>query len=243
MKCGLLLLFLYFKQLMSIQLKMIVYTKSLCRITNFFNQKKKLPQLEMFNGIDAVNDYDFYKSFALTNNIIRPELINFLEGTIINNKPLYGILGCYLSHIFVLNDFINSNYEWLLVLEDDVILENFNIELINELIQEANEIDSNFIQLYTSPQFFEKQLKEKLITKNLRKMISQWGAVAYLINRKAVTHIINLIPCHNALDIVYSENIDKLNSTCFLNNNIINMGSYDCKGADNELGSIIMNNP
>lgn len=229
---------------MPVEIKMIVYSNSLCRLQNFFLQKKIIPQLQFFNAIDAVNNYQYYKDFALENNIIRPELIKFLEGIEINNKPLYGILGCYLSHVFILNDFLNNPYfNWLLVLEDDIRFKDFNIELVNQLISEADSINSNFIQLYTSPKFFDNQLKEELLTLHLRKMVGQWGAVAYLINKKGVETILKLIPCHNALDIVFSQNIENLNATCFLNNNIINMGSYDCIGTDNELGSIIMNNP
>lgn len=229
---------------MPVEIRMIVYSKLLNRLSNFFIQKQKLNEIEMFNAIDAVTNYDIYKKFALENNLIRIELIKFMEGINLNGKPLYGILGCYLSHIFVLNDFnTKNNNEWLLILEDDVVLKNFNIPLINELINEANSIKSQFIQLYTSPQFIEKQLKEELKTPHLRKMIKQWGTVAYLIHKNAVNHIISQIPHGNALDIVYSDNIEKFNSTCYLNNNIVNMGSFDCKGADNELGSIIMNNP
>jgi GR25 family glycosyltransferase involved in LPS biosynthesis len=229
---------------MSIQCKMIVYSKSIKRLSNYFHQKQKLPLIELFNAIDSVSNYDIYKKFALENNLIRKELIDYLESIKINEKPLYGILGCYLSHIFVLNDFLTiSKDNWLLVLEDDVILNDFSKELIQELINEAESINSDFIQLYTSPKFIENQLKEELKTKHLRPMIKQWGTVAYFINRKAVSFIISKIPYFNALDIVYSENINTFNSTCYLNNKIINMGSYDCKGADNELGSIIMNNP
>lgn len=229
---------------MLVEIKMIVYSKHTKRLTNFFHQKNKLKQIEIFNAIDAVANYENYKRFALENNLIKIELINYLEGIRINNKPLYGILGCYLSHIFVLNDFNTKNTsEWLLVFEDDVFLNKFNLELISDLINEAESINSQFIQLYTSPKFLPEQQKTNLITKHLRPMIKQWGAVAYLIHKNAVNYIISNIPHGNALDIVYSDNIDKFNSTCFLNNNIINMGSYDCKGADNELGSIIMNNP
>lgn len=229
---------------MSIKMVMIVYSKHAKRLINFFQQKQKLPELELFNAIDSISNYEIYKKFALDNNLIKIELINYLEGIILNSKPLYGILGCYLSHFFTLNDFLtNTNSEWLLVLEDDVVLKDFSKELLETIINEATNINSDFVQLYTSPQFLSKQLEEPLLTFHLRRMIKQWGAVAYLINKKAVRTIISKIPFSDALDIVFSNYISYFNSTCYVNSNIVNMGSYDCKAADNELGSLIMNNP
>jgi len=226
---------------MAIQFKMIVYSKSIPRLINYFNQKKIINELDIFNAIDSVSNYEIYKNFALSNNLIKPKLIEFIENTYVNNKPLYGILGCYLSHIFILNDFINNpNYNWLLVLEDDIQINYVNI---NILVQEAESINSNFIQLYTHPRFISDQLKEPLLTPHLRKMAKQWGTQSYLINKKAVEFILKLIPSSDAIDIIFNENINNLNSTCFLNNNFINIGSYDCKLQNDELGSIIMNNP
>ena len=212
---------------------MIVYTKSEKRIKNYNNIKIYFKNLNKFNAIDGLNEYAKYKEIVLKNNYLSKDYINYCD-------KLKGKLGCNLSHIFLLKQFLEKNEaEWLLVLEDDLKLNNFNEKIIDLLIFIANKNNSNFIQLFTGPKFIENQKKAKKIKSYMYEMIPQWYTLAYLINRKGIETVLSKLPWNNNVDIIFSNYIKELNSICFINNIFINDGSLDSKDKKSNFGSLI----
>jgi SAM-dependent MidA family methyltransferase len=75
--------------------------------------------------------YEKYVKFALENNYTDQAFIN-------NVKHAKGRLGCNLSHQLLLKEIlINSSTEWNLILEDDVVLKDYDVEKINHIIKKV----------------------------------------------------------------------------------------------------------
>lgn len=222
-------------------IKMIVYKKSEKRVNNFLQVKKILPQVELFEAIDTINEYEKYKEYALQNNYVNNDFINICEQTK-NDKPKLGVLGCNLSHIILLKEFIEqSQNEWLLVLEDDLKINNYNPTLLNKVIQVASKNKSNYVQLYTNPRFIYRQKMEQRIDDNIYKMISQWHTTAYLINKTGAKILLDKLPLNEAIDLFIGHTIHKLNALCYLNNMFINIGALHPNDKKSECGSLLWN--
>ena len=68
-----------------------------------------------------------------------------------------GEIGCYLSHLQILKDFVLSKQKYCLIFEDDIHLEkNFKIDL-REALQECPE-DWDLLYLYAKKNIFSKHL-------------------------------------------------------------------------------------
>ena len=160
---------------------MIVYIKSEKRLNNYKLLKKQINELKMFEAIDTLNDnYDIYKNKCIEDNLFTQEYLTYCD-------KLKGKLGCSLSHINLWKQFLNnSKKDWLLVLEDDIKLNNYNPVIIELLIGNANNLKSNHIQLFTNPKFLKEQVDEEKFNYNLYKTTPQWGCLAFLINMKGM---------------------------------------------------------
>jgi len=220
---------------------MIVYKKSEKRFNNFLNTQKIMPNLQMFEALDSINDFEKLKKIAIDNNFFTNKYLNYCN-------TFKGKLGCAMSHITVLYKFLKySNKNWLLVLEDDVQLNNYNDDIINDLINIAEKVNSNYIQLFTNKKYINIQMqqprlcfiKNKSDTYGLFKMIPQWGGLAYLINKQAIQFILSKIPFDDNNDVIISKYVNELNSLCLLNNLIINKGADDANDKSSEFGSLL----
>jgi GR25 family glycosyltransferase involved in LPS biosynthesis len=220
---------------------MIVYAKSEKRYNNALNMQKIMPNLQLFEAFDSINEYEKFKEIAINNNFFTPKYLNYCN-------MLKGKLGCAMSHITVMYKFLKySNKNWLLVLEDDIELNNYNEFIINDLIGIAEKVNSNYIQLFTNKKYINIQIqqpklcliKNKLDTYGLFKMIPQWGGLAYLINKKAIQFILSQIPFDDNNDVIISKYVNELNSLCLLNNLIINKGADDANDKSSEFGSLL----
>jgi glycosyl transferase family 25 len=86
---------------------------------------------------------------------IKYERIEGINGNDIHIEKKYTVLhtsefpmtrgqyGCYLSHMKCYEKFIKSKYEYLIILEDDVILRDNFIESITSLFQNYNKLLKN----------------------------------------------------------------------------------------------------
>jgi GR25 family glycosyltransferase involved in LPS biosynthesis len=72
--------------------------------------------------------------------IIVPTLDDSTYNSIGNNKIKIGEAGCYLSHMYCLNDAIKNNYDKIIIFEDDIILHK-EFHSIFEENMEQNEFD------------------------------------------------------------------------------------------------------
>jgi len=224
-----------------IKCNMIVYTKSKERVENFNKTKEILKELEMFDAIDGINMYEHYKKYALSNNYVTQYFIDDCEGKR-DNFPKLGIMGCLLSHLTLLKDFVeNSDKEWLFVMEDDATLDNFHPKIFDYLIDNLTKQKSNFLQMFVNPRFIEKQLNEKKYNHGLYRMIHQWGLVSYMINKEGAKLVLSKMPYKQAIDMEVISNIDELNAIAFVNNIIKYRGALGSHDKNSELGSLLWN--
>jgi GR25 family glycosyltransferase involved in LPS biosynthesis len=221
--------------------KMIVYTKSQKRMDNFNKIKEIIPTVELFEAVDAINEFDKYKQIALENNYATQEFIKNCMN-LYRGKPRYGVLGCALSHIFVLQDFNKkSNKDWLLIFEDDLELNNFHPKIIEYLITNAEKNNSNYVHLFINSHFYKQQMAQEKVAPDLYKMIKQWGTVAYLVNKKGAQTLLDRMPYKHAVDNEFSGCIKDLNALCFLNDIFKTKGALRPGHVNSEMGSLLWN--
>lgn len=218
---------------MIFKMVMITFTKSAERLDNYVEIKKTLPNIELFEAYDSINSFEDCISDSIVNEYATKKYIE-------SCKDYPGKLGCNLSHIHLLKNFLDDkDYEWLMVLEDDIYLNNFNEKIFEFLIKDANRYGSNFVNLYTHPGFQVQQEKSYKVNYKLFKMIPQWGTVAYLINKTGIEILLSKLPWEQNIDKIISNNIEELNALCYLNNIIINKGSVDNQDKNSKFGSLI----
>ena len=122
-------------------------------------------------------------------------------------------------------------------------INEFN-NVLNTLIDFANNNKNHFIQLETRNHHLPGQLEQdKTIIPNLYKMKPQCGMSAYLINTTAIKHFFSFLPWNKYIDVYTSDinNINKLNSLCYINNIFKTLGAQRQIDTKSQLGSIIYN--
>lgn len=96
--------------------------------------KKENLNVNRFEAIDAekikLEDYDKYLQ-SIPNRYHEPDM----KTHFINNPKTKGNFGCYLSHLGIMEEFLKTDKEYLMVFEDDSILcDNFQ-ELVNQRVK------------------------------------------------------------------------------------------------------------
>ncbi len=228
---------------------MIVYSKNQSRLDNFNKIKKIITNLNYFEAIDTINDWNIWSKKSIEDNLTTNLYLNEIG-------DLHGKLGCNLSHQLVLKKFIENYYNcnketvsdklnqnWALILEDDIVVNNYKIDSINDIIYQAEKNDSKFIQLYTNNQFKTYQEKQTKIDLNLYKMIAQWGTVSYLIHIDAAVKAVSDYPISTNMDYYYNKNILDFNSFCYINSIFGTLGSVHSSHLNSQFGSLIWNHP
>jgi len=184
-------------------------------------KKKNIINYKRFDAIDG------YKLIEI------PKLKLPMCSNVNINKGQYG---CYLSHKKCYENFLESNKDFLLVLEDDVcFLDNF-ISGLHKISEISEKIDIDFIYLSRSHIIFEKMFKIDKRYYNddfiYSPIICGYGFHSYILTKKGVTKFLNIIDIYektvikdgfglpiDCLD--YLENIGK--------NNNIHMNIYALK--------------
>ncbi|WP_160433366.1 glycosyltransferase family 25 protein [Glaesserella parasuis] len=102
-------------------------------------------------------------------------------------------LGCTLSHFSVYHDFLNSDKEWLLVLEDDITINSNLFFLIESII---NQNYSDYINILGGQEGLKRpRLIEFLFRKNIRILSSPfygfflYRTCSYLVSRAVVERL------------------------------------------------------
>ena len=105
------------------------------------------------------------------------------------------LLGSGLSHREVYKKAFDSKSDWVLILEEDVLITNFNREIILSIIANLDESPA-LVQLFTrASRMMERssvvRLSSSEIMYNFKKRIVGCGAQAYLINRNALKYAVD----------------------------------------------------
>ena len=163
-------------------------TQPILQIINDYNVSRKLYVNDKLNQI-YINKYiNKIYIINLHNNILRKNYviklmekynINFEliivptlsneEYEIINNKHInLGEAGCYLSHMFCLNDAIVNNYQKIIIFEDDIILHKQFHLLFENITSSVFEYEFDILMLVCNDFHFRK-LNYKFVENNLYK--------------------------------------------------------------------------
>ena len=216
---------------------MIVYVKNEKRMNNFLELSTRL-NCRLFEAIDTINEHEKYAKFALENVYTDKVFID-------KYKIDIGKLGCNLSHQLLLQK-INSesqnsdSSDWNLILEDDVSIDTNDFYLkMSNIIEKANQNNSDYIHLITHNKFMVDQLKQKKVN-DLYEMIPQYYCTAFLVNQKGIQTMLNCFPICREIDIEFSRQIKNMNSLCWINNTFKNEGSIDRNNTNNtKYGSLL----
>ena len=155
-------------------------------------------KVDFFN---AINGKEYYK--IIPKEWIKWDMVfNFFMNKF-NLGFTMGQIGCYLSHMELYSQLIQSNYEYIIIIEDDVILS----EKINEHKEIVNNAPKNwdFIFLGTSRIFCKKLLE------TYEKLDCMPCAHAYIINRKGSQFMLQFsLPITMPIDnrFVYNHNLN-----------------------------------
>ncbi|MFJ0260113.1 glycosyltransferase family 25 protein [Acinetobacter baumannii] len=134
------------------------------RLQNFFSQSNFQPYKD-----------DFKKIGIKGKELTVKEYFDLAVAT--QKQPLSpGELGCTLSHMQALRDFITSNEKYALVLEDDAIqimdidLNQFKLEVVNLNLQNCFFMSLGGIQLKVNDRIYGKIQPKKIYNKNILKL-------------------------------------------------------------------------
>jgi glycosyl transferase family 25 len=143
------------------------------------------------------------------NNIINYKRFDAIDGNKFDEIPKLkisicqdtniskGQYGCYLSHKKCYENFLESNKDFLLVLEDDVcFLDNF-ISGLHKISEISEKIDIDFIYLSRSHIIFENmfEIDKRYYYDDFiySPIICGYGFHSYILTKKGVTKFLNII--------------------------------------------------
>ena len=124
-----------------------------------------------------------------------------------------GVVGCHLSHIKLLEDLCNSDEEYFIVCEDDIIIIEPEIKnIINDLLKKVNLDNCSIIYLCSGPNKPDTELVLSINeTYNLYDCKNRWfdqGAIIYLVTKKGAIDLLNKYynyKCTRAIDWFYMD--------------------------------------
>lgn len=235
---------------------MITFTKDKRRLSNFNDAKSKLTDLELFEAVNAIDDYDRLKAVDERLGLHTKEYLK-------KWSSLPGKLGCNLSYIKLfkeisLNEKFYKNFpSWFLILEDDTsILPNFCKKEINNLLTTANDLQIKFIKLFVSSgrdkingkkiEFSPKiQTSQKYhIQGNLYRSIPSWGTWGQIFHISLINDLLEKMPWNDHVDkILMQFNLEKKYNFCYYDQNFLRyLGAKKHTDKSSSFGSLIFEN-
>ena len=138
---------------------------------------------------------------------IETEIVIGINGKIASEEeiesrvsPLYskiapkGAIGCSISHMNVWSKFLETNDDYAIIFEDDIVLEeNFNEKLANALFEVPRTYDIIYLGCIgcdTNNLLFGKITKKIQLTSNIAKNDFALGTHAYIVSRKGAQKLL-----------------------------------------------------
>lgn len=108
-----------------------------------------------------------------------------------NEKTMRGEVGCYMSHLKLLEKIAEDPYDgWTIIFEDDIDLEpDFQERLLKQLPYLKEEVDMVYVGSLNQPTCED----EKRRGADLCEVGNPWGTHAYMVNRNSAKKIRDLI--------------------------------------------------
>ena len=195
--------------------------------------KEQLDNLKLeYSFFDAIDG----SVYNLTDN--ERQYLSAVDYDININK---GVVGCFLSHIRVLEEFIKTDDNYLVVVEDDIILSNNNIQnIISSIISNINLEETSLIHLGTSRNYIPNSnviiniMDSYNIYECNNTCYGQW-AFAYLVTKSGCKQILDKYYnglCKTSIDTFYVNHITNsyIVYPPLLYQNINNISSVDTRG-------------
>jgi GR25 family glycosyltransferase involved in LPS biosynthesis len=173
--------------------------KNIQNMANKINKNIKI--FEAIKGTDLLNSSD--------KNIDLLKIQNYDENIIFQFKyEFINEVGCYLSHLILIQSLLNTSYKYTLIFEDDfnILDNNFNDKL-NDIL---DKIDDNFDILYLGNlnDNHGKNFKDDIFYIDTNYYLT--GTHAYIINNKNIDKIYrNLLTINYAIDNKYKDLINQ----------------------------------
>lgn len=123
----------------------------------------------------------------------------YLKNTCYDKNELKGTLGCFLSHIKLLEKFKNSDDKYIIICEDDIIIDEKFKEYINKCINLID--DYGFINLYNDID----NINDYKLLKNIDNKYSLYDCSEKWVGQGCVSYIINKIYCIDILNKYYNN--------------------------------------
>jgi GR25 family glycosyltransferase involved in LPS biosynthesis len=128
-----------------------------------------------------------------------------------DDKYLIGATGCKMSHLNIMKKALkddDNNYKYILILEDDVIFDEFSIEYINLSLEYIEKNNINFDILYLSVNLKKKDDAEK-IDDSLLKIKNGLTTTGQIFKYSNLNKIIDIIENSNTeIDNTYQNNLE-----------------------------------
>ena len=147
---------------------------------------------------------------------------------------------CAISHAKIWEEFHDSEYEHMVILEDDARIRDNFIDNVFSILGELQSYDS--CALWSHPHFKRNIDQEfRTVSKNYQK----YGALATLISQPGVEKLLASLPFTNNPDMHIGLLNEKSNLNSYVSNLdlVENIGAIDCDDSDSQLGSTIFNLP
>ena len=172
-------------------------------IINLKERYDKLNHIENNLKLLDIYKYNIFNAYKPENNDLKK--YNFIKSEKFLNKfninYVLGSAGCKLSHYYLLKKYLNSELPYLMILEDDALLElNFKT-FISLALQNINDFDI----LYLSVNLDNKK-DAKIINPFILKIYSGKTTTGYIVKTKNIQKILNVIENSEAeIDNAYSD--------------------------------------
>lgn len=191
----------------------------------YINLKKREEKNKYMNNLLKSLDIEFERfegirptlSEAIKIDRLTLRIKNYLSNKIKIEQGL-GVIGCYLSHLSVLEKYRNINSKYLCILEDDIIFDKSSINQINDIIDILNNenIDWDIIRSVWNFQNIDKStlLHNKIYKFNSHNHQGFHSKDKIYNNFSGGTHfqVINIKNIEKIITYLYRENIYNIDS-------------------------------
>jgi GR25 family glycosyltransferase involved in LPS biosynthesis len=219
------------------------FEKTDCLVVNLDHREDRMKTvLENFKC--KIKRFPAVNGFKLKRNI---HLSRIFDGNDYNMRK--GMVGCAMSHIKIMIDFLKSEKEYIVVLEDDAIpVPDFEKKLIHAYNQLPKDNDIFYIghhlrKEFTTDKTYDKKDYPKVFkwsnTESLQK--SMGGTFGYLLSKKGATNMLEFIDKYgmtNGIDTVQQKS-GVINNLYYCEPMLVHS---ECYRGDNEVDSDIQFN-
>ena len=225
---------------------MIVYTSDQNRLDNYYTQKSRLPSLDlqMVEAVDTNNFFNEHKKIAIDDQLLDEHYItHYLQHKNKHNDwgcKGVGALGCDMSHIECYEKIMKFEEPgYCLILEDDAIITEKFCNNIEQILEQATRLQSDYIHLCCNKKFHNKQYnKNNQLSSLLYRMIPQWHTTGQLVSTRGAEKLLSVLPYDAPIDITISRHIDMLNATSSIVH-VDNGGAASGGDKNSQFGSLI----